>query len=74
MLAPSTVAKLSEDSQMPPAERLGLSQPVGVAEQHRQVVEGLHKGRRSMGFQGIFYANYLQLTVLIWNTQEPCLT
>jgi hypothetical protein len=24
---------------------------------------GLHKGRRSMGFQGIFYANYLQLTV-----------
>ena len=35
---------------------------------------GLHKGRRSMGFQGIFYANYLQLTVLSWKTQEPCLT
>jgi hypothetical protein len=28
-----------EDSHMPPAERLGLSQPVGVAEQHGQVVE-----------------------------------
>ena len=30
--------------------------------------------RRSIGFQGIFYANYLQLTVLSWKTQDPCLT
>ena len=27
-----------------------------------------------MSFQVIFYANYLQLTVLSWKTQEPCLT
>ena len=26
--------------------------------------------RRSIGFQGIFYAIYLQLTVLSWNTQD----
>ncbi len=39
-----------------------------------RLVKGLQKGRRSMGFQGIFYANYLQLTVLSWKTQEPCLT
>src|SRR5208337_1465561 len=37
-------------------------------------MEGLREGRRSIGFQGIFYANYLQLTVLNWKTQEPCLT
>ena len=45
MLMPRAVAKLSEDSHMPPAERLGLSQPVGVAEQHGQVVKaGCHVG------------------------------
>jgi hypothetical protein len=40
----------------------------------KRVDKGLDKGRRSMGFQGIFYANYLRLTVLSWKTQEPCLT
>jgi hypothetical protein len=39
MLVPRAVPELSEDSQMPPAERLGLSQSVGGAEQHGQVVE-----------------------------------
>jgi head-tail adaptor len=33
------VAELSEDSQMPSAERLGLSRSVRVAEQQGQVVE-----------------------------------
>lgn len=39
MHVPRAVTKLSEDSQLPPAERLGLSHPVGVAEQQGQVVE-----------------------------------
>ena len=43
-------------------------------DEQKAAVWGLREGRRSMGFQGIFYANYLQLTVLSWKTQEPCLT
>ena len=39
MLVSRPVPELSEDSQLPPAERLGLSQPVGGAEQPGQVVE-----------------------------------
>ena len=39
MLVPRAMPKLSEDSQMSPTERLGLSQPVGGAEQQGQVVE-----------------------------------
>jgi hypothetical protein len=39
MLVPHAAPELSEYSQMPPAKRLGLSQPVGVAEQQGQVVE-----------------------------------
>src|SRR5258707_1184294 len=41
MLVPRAVAELSEDSQMPSAERLGLSQPVGGLEQLGQVVEAV---------------------------------
>jgi len=39
MLAPHAMPKLSEDSQHLPVKRLGLSQPVGGAEQLGQVVE-----------------------------------
>jgi len=44
MLIPGAAAKLSEYSQMPPTERLGLSQPVGGAEQLGQIVEADRHG------------------------------
>ena len=37
-------------------------------------VKGLTGGKTFYGFSRDFYANYLQLTVLSWKTQEPCLT
>jgi hypothetical protein len=39
MLVPRAMPKLGEDSQRSPVDPLGLSQPVGVAEQQGQVVE-----------------------------------
>ena len=41
MLVPRAKPKLGEDSQHSPVKRLGISQPVGVAEQQGQVVEVL---------------------------------
>jgi hypothetical protein len=37
-------------------------------------VLGATGGKTFYEFSSDFYANYLQLTVLSWKTQEPCLT